>query len=98
MISMKTILLIKVNQKKSNVHIMAVVQIKIIRKEKWISHLFIKQIIQGAFLRIVMSMLSIIILQLYYRKKTKNIYPQEHNLNKKNAVFVVIKMLFWIYY
>ena len=45
-----------------------------------------------------MSMLSIIIMRPYYFQITKRIYLQEHGLNKRNAEFVVIKMLFWVYY
>ena len=41
---------------------------------------------------------SINIMHHFYRQITIKTYLQEHNMIKKNAEFVVIKMLFWIYY
>ena len=55
------------------------------------SHLLIQQMIHHIFIIIMISMLSIIIIQISYCIATKNMYPQKQNTNKKNAKLLVIK-------
>ena len=87
MLPMKTILLMKIHQKKLVLHVMTVIRINTILKEKWTSHLLIVKMKQTQFIWIMMSMLSIYIMYLSYNQITKNMYLPEHNTEKQKSNF-----------
>ena len=50
------------------------------------------------FIIISMSMFSITIMHLCYHQITKNMYPQEQNMNQQKYEFFVRKNIFWFIY
>ena len=70
---------------------MTVAWINIITKEILISHLLNGQMIQGVAIRIKLSILSVIVLQLYYLPPIEKMHFRENNLNQKNFVFAKSK-------